>query len=97
MDAAAGYVREVNRGEAAELVGRRVQAWTATNGVYTGTLVEVTADRPWRGRVLIDGVLEPALAWDARRHGAPRRGFRPGETVEVGCLSVSVCQKQGSS
>lgn len=92
-----GYVRDVNRTEAKELVGQRVQAWTAANGVYTGILVEVTTDRPWRGRVLVDGVIEPAQAWDAKRPRPPRRGFRPGETLEVGGQSVKSHLDKGGS
>jgi hypothetical protein len=80
-----------------QLVGQCVQAWTSANGVYTGTLVEVTSDRPWRGRVLVDGVIEPAQAWDAKREAAPRRGFRPGETIEVGGQSVKAHLEQGGS
>lgn len=74
------------------LVGTRVQAWTSANGVYSGTLVEVIPSRPWRGRVLIDGVVEPACPWEM---GKVRRGKRPGETIEVGGVNISATTLPG--
>lgn len=76
----------MKRQEALELVGKPVSAWTAANGVYAGTLVEVLPTRPWRAKVLISGVLKVATHYEL---GATvRRGFRPGETIEVGGSSV---------
>lgn len=72
--------------EALALVGKPVSAWTAANGQYIGTLQAVLPTRPWRAKVLITGVLECATHFE--RGGICRRGFRPGETLEVGASSV---------
>lgn len=76
----------MKRQEAEALIGTRVTAWTALNGVYTGTLIAV-AGVPWRGRVRIDGVLELPTLWQVGRSGR-RLGFRPGEEIEVGGSSI---------
>lgn len=60
--------------------------WTAANGNYVGTLVEV-AGSPWRGTVKIDGIL---LAAHHSEFGqVVRRGFRVGELIEAGNSSIS--------
>lgn len=86
----------MNRVEAVKVIGRRVRAWTATNGVYVGTLREVKAEHglPWRGVVLVDGVLEVAIHFESG--GFVRRGYRPGETLEVGGQNVSLTDEAGS-
>lgn len=86
----------MNRQAAEALVGSRVQAWTAANGIYIGTLVGVTNGKPWRGRVLIDGVCSPAQAFEIGR-SKPRRGFRPGETIEVGGTNIKPTDERGLS
>ena len=68
-------------------VGGRVRAWTAANGVYAGVLEAVVPRRPWRGRVRITGVIEPACVYDLTRP-RPRRGFRPGDVIEVGGVNI---------
>lgn len=86
------------KSEAQTLVGTRVSAWTAANGTYSGTLVEVLSEkgRPWRAKVLIDGVLAVATHFEIGK-GAMRRGFRPGEEIEVGGSSISPCSTAGPS
>lgn len=76
----------MKRAEAEALLNQPVVAWTAANGVYVGTLQEVLPTRPWRARVLVSGVLEPAQHFE--NGGACRRGFRPGEALEVGNTSL---------
>lgn len=73
----------MRRQDAIDLVGTYVTAWTAANGQYVGILEEVTHHRPWRARVRITGVLNPAQAFEVGRVH-PRRGFRVGELIEVG-------------
>lgn len=79
----------MQRKEAETLIGQRVKAWTAANGVYVGVLVAVGGAR-WRGTVLIDGVLDCAQHYE--RGQVCRRGFRPGETIEVGGVSIAPTQ-----
>jgi len=76
----------MQRKEALSLIGERVSAWTAANGVYVGVLEEVTDRRPWRGRVRIDGVISPAVCYQDGR--GFRRGFRIGELLEVGGTNI---------
>jgi|JI8StandDraft_1071087.scaffolds.fasta_scaffold290408_2 hypothetical protein len=85
----------MNRAEASEAIGKRVRAWTAANGVYVGTLREVRARHgaPWRGVVLVDGILEVAVHFE--RGGFGRRGYRPGETLEVGGQSIKLTTEAG--
>lgn len=85
----------MNRTEAARSVGKRVRAWTAANGVYVGTLREIKAKQgsPWRGVVLVDGVVEVATHFE--RGSLMRRGYRPGETLEVGGQSISLTDEAG--
>lgn len=71
--------------EAEALVGRPVMAWTAANGIYVGELTQIWGS-PWRGSVRITGVVEPAQHFE--RGGLCRRGFRPGEVIEVGNSSI---------
>jgi hypothetical protein len=83
----------MKRAEAIKLICSQVQAWTAMNGIYVGTLEEVCGS-PWRGVVLINGVIEPACAWSVDRV-RPRRGFRPGDRIKVGGLNISPTDEQG--
>lgn len=84
----------MRRDEAEKLIGQQVSAWTAANGRYVGILQSI-AGSPWRGKVLITGVLEPAQHYEL---GAVcRRGFRPGETIEVGNSAVRACDNPGHS
>ena len=76
----------MNRAEADKLVGKRVSAWTSANGVYVGTLVEVLPRRPWRGKVLVDGIQSPAVCWEQGR--GFRRGVRAGDVIEVGGTNI---------
>ncbi len=80
----------MDRKQAQALVGTRVSAWTAANGVYVGTLREVTDHRPWRGVVLIDGIVSPANCWERGR--GFRRGKRVGETIEVGGVNIEATE-----
>lgn len=76
----------MKRTEAESLIGSQVRAWTAMNGDYTGVLESVHGS-PWRGVVRITGILKVAQHLE---RGAPcRRGFRVGETIEVGGSSIS--------
>jgi hypothetical protein len=82
-------------GEARQLIGSQVSAWTSSNGAYVGVLQEVTGS-PWRGMVRITGVLEPATPFDATRN-TQRRGFRPGDVIEVGGINIAACAAPGLS
>jgi hypothetical protein len=86
----------MKRSDAIKLVGTQVMAWTAMNGEYVGTLVEVSEDKPWRGLVLITGVLAPA-AFELSRSDRQRKGFRPGNTIEVGGSSIRSTEALGKT
>lgn len=77
----------MDKAEALALLGRQVQAWTASNGIYVGELVQVLPTRPWRAQVRVCGVISAAQHFEFAR-GACRRGFRVGEVVEVGHSSI---------
>ena len=85
----------MNRKEAEKLIGTRVQAWTAANGTYVGTLTGVIPAAKWRGTILITGVLAPAHHFEYGR-GIVRRGFRPGQTIEVGGVNISPSDAEGT-
>jgi len=72
----------MRRAEAEQLIGQHVRVWTAANGQYVGTLLEVYGS-PWRGKVRITGVLAPAVLYERGRFHQ-RRGFRPGEIIDAG-------------
>ena len=84
----------MNRKDAEHLLGQRVSAWTSANGEYVGVLERVLPTRPWRAVVRIDGILAPATCFGAggRR---PRRGYRVGETIEVGNSSIKPTEALG--
>jgi hypothetical protein len=86
----------MTRQEAEKLIGSRVEAWTAANGVYVGELVRVVPRRPWRGVVRITGVLRAATAWEVRRV-RQRRGFRTGEEIEVGGVNIKPTEATGTT
>lgn len=75
----------MRRTEALGLVGCAVRAWTSANGVYVG-IVEAIHGSPWRARVRVTSVIEPACHFEGGR--LCRRGFRPGEILDVGGASV---------
>jgi len=82
--------------EALKHIGRNVRAWTAANGVYTGQLVEVIKQqkRPWKGQVLINGVIKPA----SFEHSRPdRKGFRRGTVIEVSGVSIKPSEAVGGT
>lgn len=85
----------MNKAEAIELIGKPVEAWTAANGVYAGTLVEVVAKKgsPWRGIVKIESVWSPAQHFE--RGDVCRTGKRPGETIEVGGVNIKPIESVG--
>jgi hypothetical protein len=78
--------------EAQALIGSRVSAWTAMNGVYVGTLYSVFGS-PWRASVTITGILEPASHLQDGK--VCRRGFRVGEKLEVGGSSIRPTSAEG--
>lgn len=85
----------MRKAEALHLVGLRVRAWTPANGVYIG-IVEAIHGSPWRAGVRVTAVIEPAHHLEQGR--LCRRGFRPGETLDVGGASIqplSTCQVEG--
>lgn len=86
----------MNRQEAETLIGRKFKIWTAANGEYVGVLREVIPRRPWRAKLEITGVLKCAVVWDIERR-TPRRGFRLGETIEVGGASVKETDLEGTT
>ena len=84
----------MKRTDAAKLIGTQVSAWTAANGEYVGELIEVFGGR-WRGKVRITGVIKCATHCE---NGAPcRRGFRPGETIEVGGANIKPTTTTGTT
>lgn len=85
----------MRRAEAESLKGERVFVWTAMNGQYVGTLESVEGS-PWRGTVLITGVIEPACVFDMTRM-RPRRGFRPGERITAGGVNIKPTDLVGMS
>lgn len=77
----------MNRDEAVRtMLGKRVSTYSDFNGCYVGTLAEILPTRPWRGKVIIDGIVSPAVCWQQDR--PYRRGFRVGETIEVGGTNI---------
>ncbi len=86
----------MKRAEAEKLVGEHVEVWTSLNGVYVGTLLRVFG-RPWRGAVLIDGVLRAATPWEAGRTGRQRRGLRPGQEIEAGGANIRPTEDEGTT
>ena len=86
----------MTRSEAESLIGQRVEVWTAANGTYVGVLEEVKATRPWRGVVLIDGVLKCAQLFEYGRT-RQRRGKRPGERIEAGGVNIRPTEATGGS
>lgn len=89
----------MNKAEAQALIDQRVSAWTASSGVYVGTLAEVISEkgRPWRGRVRITGVLEVACHWQIGCSGPIRKGFRPGDEIEVGGVNIKPTSVEGTT
>ena len=64
------------------------------NGSYVGVLKEVVPNRPWRGRVRLDGVLE---CWCIIGPGGSRRGLRLGEVYEFGGVNIKPDTRPGMS
>lgn len=81
----------MNRGTAIEWMGEIVRCWTSMNGVYVGELLRVLPGRPWRGEVLILGVIEPAKFEESREGHklGQRKGFRIGEKREFGGININ--------
>ena len=73
----------VKQAKAKELIGKHITAWTATHGVYSGTLLDVicTPGKPWRGRVETEELID-AQGTDARRW------YATGTVIEVGNCSI---------
>lgn len=86
----------MNRKEAEKLIGTHVSAWTAANGCYVGTLIEVTNNKPWRGKVKITGVTQIATPYEVGRR-FQRKGFRPGDVIEVGGMNIKPTTVTGIS
>lgn len=59
------------------------------NGIYLGTLDRIVTEkgRPWRGVVKISEVAQVAQHFEMGQ--VCRRGFRPGEEIEVGGVNIS--------
>jgi hypothetical protein len=68
--------------EAHNLVGHRVRVGMGADGIYVGEFLELQGSHPWHGRVRITGVLRPAQYFNAGSEC--RRGYRPGEFLDVG-------------
>src|SRR5208337_4561085 len=81
----------MNRKEAEGLIGEKVTAWTAMNGVYVGRLSAI-AGKPWRAVVEITSIVQPA-AIEFSRGDRQRRGFRPGEIIEVGGINIQATDR----
>lgn len=78
----------MTRDEALLALHQTFGIWTGLNGCYVGTLEEViqVPRKPWRAKLRITGVL--GVAQHAHQGHACRRGFRPGETMEVGGINI---------
>jgi len=76
-------------------LGTRVKVWTSANGHYVGILEALTASAPWRGRVRITGTLKAACVFELGH--APRAGFRPGDVLEAGSVSIQPTTEEGVS
>lgn len=87
----------MTRHDAEKLIGTRVEAWTSANGIYIGTLIEVIPCRPWRGKIHITSVGVAAVPYDITRGARQRKGFRPGDIIEVGGVNVKPCDTDGTS
>lgn len=86
----------MKRAEAEKLIGTRFETWSQANGIYTGTLVEVVSKSkgsPWRGKILVDGILAPAQHFEMGQ--ACRRGARVGEVIDIGGISLIPTEKTG--
>ena len=68
----------MKREEIEPYIGKRVSAWTAMNGSYSGVLIKLLPCKPWRGIVEIDGVLECWCVYEAGR-GKQRHGLILGQ------------------
>ena len=86
----------MTREEIEPYIGARVSAWTGMNGVYVGTLVRLLDCKPWRGVVLIDGVLECWCLYEIGRFHQ-RRGLELGHEYEFGNSSISPSDAHGMS
>lgn len=86
----------MNRQEAEAMIGQQVSAWTAANGIYAGELIEVLPYRPWRGKVKVTGV-QTAACFETARGTRQRRGFRPGDVIEVGGVNIQPTSDGGKS
>jgi hypothetical protein len=78
----------MNREEAQHAIGRPFSIWTAANGCYVGTLndVVVAPRKPWRAQLTITAVLD--VACHAEHGRSCRKGFRPGDPIEVGGINI---------
>jgi hypothetical protein len=86
----------MKRDEAIDCLGKRVAAWTAMNGSYSGILVKVTDDKPWRGVVVIDGVIECWCLYEIGRKNQ-RKGLILGNEYDFGCSSIALTDYEGIS
>lgn len=86
----------MNRQEAEKLIGQKCLAWTSANGEYVGILEEVIPKRPFRAKIRITGVLSPACVFDVTRF-TPRKGFRPGDSIEIGGVNLKTTDLEGGS
>lgn len=78
--------------EAQKLVGRRVRIGMGAEGVYVGVLLDLEGN-PWRGRIRVTGVLEPAQ--HLQDGMVCRRGYRPGEYLAPDAGTVTPTQEVG--
>lgn len=77
----------------------RVAAIMDDDGIYVGVLkamVRAEDGRTWCCTVEVDGVISPAIHFDAA-HGAVRRGFRPGEEIQTCASKIQHCGDAGIS
>lgn len=82
------------KAEAKKLEGTLVEAWTTAWGEYVGKLVEVTSDRPWRGKVEIQyiktypisGLSKPGGNW------VNRHPFYEGRVIDIGGVNIKPWQ-----
>ena len=86
----------MKRTEIEQYIGKRVSAWTAMNGSYSGILIRLLPCKPWRGIVKIDGVLECWCCYQAGR-GKQRRGLVLGQEYEFGNSSIKPDERKGHS
>ena len=84
----------MHKDEAKQLIGHEVVVNLEPEGAYVGTLLEVKG-APWRSRICVTGIEEPAQHSDFETGGFCRRGYRVGEFVDAPGPRIEVAKTAG--